>query len=166
MDCKYPMESEVNQILWDSIFDERIPYGRNGNDYKNDIFEIKSYRWDESQSNDYHFYHKPSGLKIYWYKYPLRSPMSNMEISHKQFLMVLRDCFNSFKFGITYDIDKWWEENKKTYCYTVNTLNEEFKPIQLSGEIIANDEKDAIDKLIKNKIIYPKGYEFLDLRTK
>ena len=80
MSCKYPMERDVNQILWYSIFDKdgEYSYGRNGNDFENETFEVKSYDWNE-ENNDYHFYHKPSGLKIYWYKYPLRSSMSNME---------------------------------------------------------------------------------------
>ena len=77
---------------------------------ENEIFEVKSYDWNEEDSNDYHFYHKPSGLKVCWYKYPLRSPMSNMkDITHEQFLAVLRDCWNSMKTGIYYDVDSWWK---------------------------------------------------------
>lgn len=54
----------------------------------------------------------------------------------------------------------------KTYCYIVNTFNQEFEPIQLNGEIIANNIEDAISRLIENEIIYPKGYEFLELKVK
>lgn len=108
MECKYEFERIVNQILWYSIFDGEYSYGIDGNDFENDTFKVKSYRWNDEDDNDYHFWHKPSGLKIYWYKYPLRSPMSNMEITHEQFLSVLRDCFNSLKTGTYYDIESWW----------------------------------------------------------
>lgn len=108
MECKYQLEREVNQVLWDSIFDGQYDYGRYGDDFENDTFQIRSYCWNEEYDNDYHFYHKPSGLKIYWYKYPLRSPMSNMEITHEQFLSILRDCFNSMNTGVYYDIETWW----------------------------------------------------------
>lgn len=105
MECKYKFEREVNQVLWNSIFvDDR--FGRE--DFENNTFKIKPYSWNEENDNDYHFYHKPSGLKIYWYKYPLRSPMSNMEITHEQFLTVLRDCFNSLETGVYYGIEPWW----------------------------------------------------------
>ena len=79
MCCKYQMERDVNQILWYSVFDEdgEFSYGRNGNNFENETFEVKSYDWNDEDKNDYHFYHKPSGLKVSWYKYPLRSPMSN-----------------------------------------------------------------------------------------
>ena len=112
MSCKYQMERDVNQILWYSVFDEdgEYSYGRNGNNFENEIFEVKSYDWNEEDNNDYHFYHKPSGLKVCWYKYPLRNPMSNMSnLTHEQFLSVLRDCWNSLKTGIYYDVDSWWK---------------------------------------------------------
>lgn len=108
MVCKYQFEREVNEILWYSIFGGEHSYGRDGNNFENNTFEIKSYNWNDEDNNDYHFWHKPSGLKISWYKYPLRSPMSNMEITHEQFLTILRDCFNSLKTGVYYGIKPWW----------------------------------------------------------
>lgn len=116
MECKYKFERKVNQILLESTFNDNFWESiyqsssyRRGN-FENDTFQIRSYCWNEEYDNDYHFYHKPSGLKIYWYKYPLRSSMSNMMITHEQFLTVLRDCFNSMKTGIYYDIEPWWQE--------------------------------------------------------
>ena len=35
--------------------------------------------------------------------------MSNMEITHEQFLTVLRDCFNSLHKNVKYDIEPWWK---------------------------------------------------------
>lgn len=112
MSCNIAIERDVNEVLWNSIFNDKMPFGINANDFENSTFEVKSYKWDGE--NDYNFYHKPSGLKIAWYKYPLRDPMSNMEITHEQFLTVLRDCFNSINASpestvkVSYSIDPWW----------------------------------------------------------
>ena len=110
MECIYKLEREVNEVLWYSVFDGIYAYGRDINDFENDTFKVESYNWNDEDDNDYHFWHKPSGLKICWYKYPLRSPMSNMEITHEQFLSVLRDCFNSLKTGVSYEIEQWWNK--------------------------------------------------------
>lgn len=106
MECKYKFEREVNQVLWFSVFDETFEFG-----YENNTFKTKPYDWD-NEENDYHFWHKPSGFKLQWYKYPLRSPMVNMEITHEQFLSILRDCHNSLPKGYGYCIEKWWEESE------------------------------------------------------
>ena len=117
-ECCYQMEREVNQILWRYFFGDKFD---NDESFNSDVFVIKPYNWNayiEYESNDWNFYHIPSGLKIEWYKYPLRSPMSNMEITHEDFLEVLKDCYNYLVenymvFGSKYDIYKWWERGKK-----------------------------------------------------
>ncbi len=104
------MEREVNQELWNYIMEERY----NGEQpFENDVFQIQPYSWDETHPNDWHFYHKPSGLKIAWYKYPLRGVTSNMPISHAQFRAVLYDCMNSVHPQFTTMIDKWWLPKKE-----------------------------------------------------
>ena len=104
MECKYEFERQVNQVIWYSVFEE--PFHIDG--FENDVFKIKKYDWNDDDNNDYHFWHKPSGFKLQWYKYPLRSPMANMEITHEQFLAIVRDCFNSLNEKVTYHIEKWW----------------------------------------------------------
>ena len=109
----------VNQTLWYAIMYE--PY--QGEEYfENETFAVRPYSWagdvvDDVQDyidyalkegtiteddiekvvhdNSWHFWHKPSGLKVSWYKYPLRSPESNMDIDNVQFYAVLQDCMNS-----------------------------------------------------------------------
>ena len=51
--------------------------------------------------------------------------------------------------------------NKYHYC--VNTFKNE-EPVQLYGNINAESEEDAIQKLIDNGIVCPNGYEFLELK--
>ena len=97
------MERAVNQILWYECMGDVDEY------FENDTYIAKPYDWSEYDNNDWHFYHKPSGLKIQWYKYPLRGAMWNMELTHEQFLDVLYDCRSSRYKNITWDHDKWWE---------------------------------------------------------
>ena len=83
--------------------------------YENATFMIREYDYgsdDEEGPNEYHFYHKPSGLKIYWYKYPFRASVSNMEITYEQFREVLIDCKNSLVGYKQHDLVKeyFWEE--------------------------------------------------------
>lgn len=107
--CIYEFEREVNQVLWEKFFTGKHDYGRDGNDFENDTFIARSYDWSDEDRNDWHFLHKPSGFKLQWYKYPLRSPQVNMEISHEQFLDILKDCFNSLHENVKYDLNKWWK---------------------------------------------------------
>ena len=101
-----PLQREVNQELWNYIMEENC----NGERYfENDTFMVRPYSWDENDTNDYHFFHKPSGLKIAWYKYPLRGAYSNLPITPEQFRAVLYDCTNSIHPQVTTEIEKWWK---------------------------------------------------------
>ena len=117
--CDIEFEKSINEVLWNytMVVKSKWEYtlGMNGNDYENDTFMVRSYDWgldDEADKrNEYHFWHKPSGFKLRWYKYPLRDPYVNMDISHEQFLDVLRDCMNSIHPNFTYAINEWWKDN-------------------------------------------------------
>ena len=85
--------------------------------YENDTFQISPYDWnydgDDSERAP-NFWHKPSGFKLWWYKYPLRSAEANMEISSEQFWHILHDCMNSLHNGrYVTEIDEWWRNNDR-----------------------------------------------------
>ena len=93
--------------------------------YENDTFYIRPYNWDGISYSDcncglddelenldlngyeqgFHskdcvawetnFYYKPTGLKIEWYKYALRSAYSNQPIEEDVFELILEDCVKS-----------------------------------------------------------------------
>ena len=117
--CDIPFERSTNEVLWNYTMVLKSKWentlGMNGNDYENDTFMVRSYDWgldDEADKrNEYHFWHKPSGFKLQWYKYPLRDPYVNMDITHEQFLDILRDCTNSIHPNFTYAINDWWKAN-------------------------------------------------------
>ena len=117
--CDIPFERSTNEVLWNYTMVLKSKWedilGNNGHDYENDTFMVRSYDWgldDEANTrNEYHLWHKPSGFKLQWYKYPLRDPYVNMDISHEQFLDILRDCTNSIHPNFTYAINEWWKDN-------------------------------------------------------
>ena len=49
------------------------------------------------------------------------------------------------------------------YHYCVNTFKDN-EPVQLYGDIEAENEEDAIQKLIDDGTVYPRAYEFLELK--
>ncbi len=100
------LQRDVNQELWMYIMEEDY----NGEKaFENDVFQIKPYSWGD-EPNDYHFYHKPSGIKIAWYKYPLRGAMVNQHITSEQLRAILYDCMNSVHPHYTVMIKRWWKE--------------------------------------------------------
>ena len=126
------IERMVNQTLWYAIMYE--PY--QGEKYfENDTFIVRPFSWegevwdsnikyDEKYSHDnsWHFWHKPSGLKIQWYKYPLRGIEANMDITNEQFYAVLQDCMNSTDErrrpgdSITFvdsTFKSWWNDSRR-----------------------------------------------------
>ena len=117
--CDIPFERSTNEVLWNYTIVLKSKWedilGNNGHDYENDTFMVRSYDWglddEANKKNEYHFWHKPSGFKLQWYKYPLRDPYVNMDISHEQFLDILRDCTNSIHPNFTYAINEWWKDN-------------------------------------------------------
>ena len=117
--CDIPFERSTNEVLWNYTMVLKSKWedilGNNGHDYENDTFMVRSYDWglddEANKKNEYHFWHKPSGFKLQWYKYPLRDPYVNMDITHEQFLDILRDCMNSIHPNFTYAINEWWKDN-------------------------------------------------------
>lgn len=117
------IERMVNQTLWYAIM--YSPYQGENTYYENDVFIVRLYSWCETadefdekynHDNSWHFLHKSSGLKLSWYKYPLRDVKANMDITHEQLYAVLQDCMNSVSERhpsetltiIDSTFEKWW----------------------------------------------------------
>lgn len=112
---KYEFERLVNECIWRDELSRIKELGELGYDYfENDCFVIRPYDRNEPEEPLPNFEHKPSGFKLWWYKYPMRSAECNMEITHKQFFDILVDCRNSFEPYRVYAYnDEWWKENKE-----------------------------------------------------
>jgi len=86
--------------------------------FENDVFSYRPYYWgdDEEKMDLPNFEHKPSGFKLWWYKYPLRGNYCNMKITTEQFASILYDCLESENPKVKYSIGntKWWEDNNES----------------------------------------------------
>lgn len=108
----------------DCLSKEYEDFYDNYSGYENDVFYIRPYNWggeyfdcncglddivDEKGLDRYslgfhskgcdawetNFYYKPTGLKIVWYKYPLRSAVSNQELDEKTLRAIMYHCKKS-----------------------------------------------------------------------
>ena len=62
-------------------------------DYSCEKFDIAPYlEYGDERMLQPNFHYKPTGFKLQWYKYPLRSPQANMEISNDEFKAMIEDC--------------------------------------------------------------------------
>ena len=111
-----PFDRSVNQELFYYILGKFYKEVEEEHDYvfENDTFSLRYYNWgnhdDETDDEDiFHFYHKPSGLKIGWYKHPFRSALCNMEVSHEEFRAVLYNCRNSVQYSKVM-VKEWWKD--------------------------------------------------------
>lgn len=105
---KFEFDRHINQELFyyilGSVYEE-LEFS-----FENDTFYMQEYNWEDEEGETPNFIHKPSGFKLWWYKYPMRATESNMQITYEQFRCILYDCKNSInKYG-KHIIDKWWEK--------------------------------------------------------
>lgn len=84
-------------------------------EYSNDVFSIRNYWWgdctcgvpcdEEGDPLEEHketcllvtpnFYHFKSGLKIMWYKYPLRDSYASRKFSGAELMEIINECIKS-----------------------------------------------------------------------
>lgn len=76
-----------------------IPIKETNEYFENDVFIMRPFYWGECLEiiRKPNFVYKPLGLEITWYKYPLRSATSNINISTEEFNKVIDDCIKSLK---------------------------------------------------------------------
>lgn len=73
-----------HQKKWDS------PLQNTGAEYKNEVFELKAYNWNEE---DYNF--RFGDFKIYWYKHINRAMEMNKKITPEEFVSIYNKCLDS-----------------------------------------------------------------------
>lgn len=60
--------------------------------FENKIFAIRPYDWSEPDEFLPNFEHKPSGFKLWWYKYAFRGADMNYDLSAKELARLFRLC--------------------------------------------------------------------------
>ena len=71
------------------------PFSNSGNKYKNDIFEIEAYSWNEDVVQPYNF--KWKDFEVSWYKYLGRGTSTNREIEPKEINQMLNECLEALQ---------------------------------------------------------------------
>lgn len=69
------------------------PFDNTGNTFKNKVFEVQAYNWNDEINQDYNFKYKD--IKISWYKHLGRDTTINKVITEEESKQMLEDCLNS-----------------------------------------------------------------------
>ena len=144
----FTLDRFVCQPLWNDAMGDELGYTE---EYENDTFKVVPYSWCDDSPNDCHFWHKPSGFKMAWYKYPLRGVACNMEITSHQFLDILHDCRNSmqekYPCKVLVECTKWWED----FPVSGKTANERIMEL---ARMVVSKEEDLFESNTNNKCPY------------
>ena len=94
----------LNIKMWNKYQKEYdSPFDNTGNSYKNDIFEVEAYSWDDDYEQPYNFKYKD--IEISWYKYLGRDMTINKKVTPNEAIKMFDDCINSLQ-----NIDKGEDE--------------------------------------------------------
>ena len=96
----------INQEEYDS------PFSNTGNTFKNDVFEVQAYNWNDDINQEYNFIYRVDkavsnmpDLKISWYKYLGRDTTINQEVDSDIVVDIFNRCIDSLMF-MNYDLSK------------------------------------------------------------
>lgn len=136
---KFPVErgigfEELFYVLYEKLGIKDYDY------YENDVFVLRPYYWGEcdcdANDGEYHkkncsliqpnFHHKPSDLRIKWYKRPFRDSYSNQEMTLISFFKVIHSCLQSIQGGSEMQIE--------TIEYKETQSGKEMARVQLVGD--------------------------------
>lgn len=99
--CLKPIEPNPDNYKKVKAVTHVIPVKETNEYFENDVFIMRPFYWGECLEiiRKPNFIYKPLGLEITWYKYPLRSATSNINISTEEFDKIIDDCVKSLKEG-------------------------------------------------------------------
>lgn len=92
----WSIDRELSRVMWNIEQEEYdSPFGNTGNKFKNDVFEVNAYDWDDNSEQKYNF--KWKDLEISWYKYCGRGMSVNQKISLSKGEKMLNECLESLR---------------------------------------------------------------------
>ena len=71
------------------------PFSNTGNTFKNDVFEVQAYNWNDEIHQAYNF--KWQDIEISWYKYLGRDTTINKHITEKEARVMYDACLASIR---------------------------------------------------------------------
>lgn len=69
------------------------PFGNTGESFKNNVFEVQAYNWDDDIEQQYNF--KCEDVEISWYKYLGRDTTINDKYEEKYIIEIFNKCIKS-----------------------------------------------------------------------
>ena len=96
------LDKELSRVMWNIDQKEYdSPFENTANRFKNDVFEVQAYSWDEDNPTSYNFKYyvgKESNLKdieISWYKYLGRDTTVNQQLDPDTYVHMFDKCLES-----------------------------------------------------------------------
>lgn len=88
------IENQLSRVMWNRDQKEYdSPFDNTANTFKNDVFEVQAYSWDDEVCQEYNFKYK--NIEISWYKYLGRDTTINGQYSHKEIIDMFDKCIES-----------------------------------------------------------------------
>jgi hypothetical protein len=87
---------ELDRVMW-NIHQKTYesPFSNTGQRFKNDVFEVQAYSWDEDEEQSYNF--KWREVEISWYKHSHRGTSINMHVAPFRGIQMLNECLASIQ---------------------------------------------------------------------
>lgn len=90
------IENKLDIIMWNKYHKEySSPFGNTGNSFKNDVFEVQAYNWDDDIQQPYNF--KCGDVEISWYKYLGRDTTINDNYNEEYIIVMFNKCIKSLQ---------------------------------------------------------------------
>lgn len=90
------IEAELDRVMWNNNQQEYdSPFGNTGNTFKNDVFEVQAYSWDEDTEQPYNF--KWTDVELSWYKHSNRGTTINQKIGLSKGKKLFEECLASVR---------------------------------------------------------------------
>lgn len=153
------IDEELARVMWNINQEEfDSPFSNTGEQFKNDVFEVEAYSWDDEYDQKYNF--KWKDYKVRWYKHCKRDPQANRDITPEECSQMLSECLESIRAMDIDEDDLLTSQEKKHYCLHCGEPTE-FKELQngkWACEKCLNDlgkEQIALKEEVENTL-----YEF------
>lgn len=88
------LDNQLDRVMWNSTQKEYpSPFENTANSFKNDIFEVQAYDWNDDIEQPYNF--KCEDIEISWYKYLGRDTTINGQYEPQKIIDMFNKCLKS-----------------------------------------------------------------------
>lgn len=88
------LDNQLDRVMWNNTQKEYPnPFENTANSFKNDVFEVQAYNWNDDVEQPYNF--KCGDIEISWYKYLGRDTTINGEYKPQVIINMFNKCLQS-----------------------------------------------------------------------